>query len=278
MGEEGGFATKRAPAGLCEPFLPDSHFQGLFGKVAPDVHRLRHPGIRESQSVVDLRAHLITIAADGRSQMKEEFSRVAPELRGYHLDAPFEDAQNCASPSGMKGANDPVRGIHKKHRHTVRHGHTKQNARGSRKVAIGVGAKDHAPLLAWWFPPVGAPVRSSSPWGKRRLPRLQYLRRKNRRRRPFVQRHSSAMDLSGVSDPREIQTVRKGLPGVTDSLRRRIGEAGEVADGSTFGSPSARCTLDEPGELGLPLRVDPEARVAGMEDFFDFAGVNPGVG
>ena len=78
--EEGGIATKSAPGGLCEPLLQYSQFESPFGKVAPNVHRLWPPGIRESHGVVYLRSHLITIAADSRPQMKEEISRDAPEL------------------------------------------------------------------------------------------------------------------------------------------------------------------------------------------------------
>ena len=95
--------------------------------MAPKIHGARFAWLGEAQSQVDLRAHLVALPANGRSQVKMEVPRQAPDLIPQELDPPFQDSGNRTAPSGMQKSDDPLPRIHEEHRHTIRHGHPQQD-------------------------------------------------------------------------------------------------------------------------------------------------------
>ena len=95
--------------------------------MAPQIHGARSAWFGEAQSQMDLRAHLVTLPANGRAQVEMDVLRQAPELIPQKLDPPFQDSGNRTTPSGMEESNDPFPRIHEKHGRTIRHRHPQQD-------------------------------------------------------------------------------------------------------------------------------------------------------
>ena len=118
--------------------LPETLLHPSQNKVGPEVQGTGSCTLRKPQGLGNLRADLVTSTADRRTQMHVNPLRQAPELPTHHFQGTLQDSPGDAPPSSMQERNDPQERIHQKDGHTVRDGHTQEDRRGVREMAIRI--------------------------------------------------------------------------------------------------------------------------------------------
>lgn len=83
-----------------------------------------------------LRAHLITLSANGRPEMHEKVSRIGPPRLAEERDTAWKDARRGPPPPGVQKSHRSRVGIEKIDGHAVGNGDRQQNPWVGRSVAV----------------------------------------------------------------------------------------------------------------------------------------------
>jgi hypothetical protein len=88
---------------------------------------------------MNLRAHLVAIPANGRTQVEVEILWATPKAIPEEAHPLFQDAFGRTPPTGVDHDRDPANRIHQEYRNAVGHRHRHEDILLVRRMTIPVG-------------------------------------------------------------------------------------------------------------------------------------------